>query len=77
MSGQAKFRDDEGWIWEAVERSRRTFDAGVARDTAASEARALYFMSRYQTRRCDDFPPDWQRRPAEELIDLWEAATPL
>ncbi len=64
----ARFRDENGWTWEAVERTVGT--DGVA-------APALYFISRYQTRRCDRFPTDWERRTPDELLDLCEAAVPL
>lgn len=74
MSRQAKFRDGEGWAWEVVERSDNLDGMPNA---VGDGGRALYFLSRYQTRRVDDFPVDWQLRPADELIDLWRAAVPL
>ncbi len=71
MSTIAKFRDEEGWAWEAVERSRAH---ALDSDDASP---ALYFISRFQTRRCDRFPSDWERRSTDELLDLWEAAVTL
>ncbi len=68
MARIAKFRDESGWTWEAVEGM-----AGEQGDAAPT----LYFISRYQTRKCDRFPLDWERRPSDELLDLWQAAIPL
>lgn len=72
MSRQAKFRDADGWLWEAIERPR---EADVP--TASDGPRTLFFLSRYQTRRRDDFPSDWDRRSADELLELLRTARPL
>jgi hypothetical protein len=71
---EIRFRDDAGWQWEVVEhrsRKQRSIDDSVPR------LRALYFLSRYQTRRCDDFPADWAKRSPRDLMELWADAKPL
>lgn len=68
-----RFRDDDGWHWQVVEHSGR--DAWHT--TTRMRRRCLYFLSRYETRRCDDFPDDWSRRSAAELSRLCEVAVTL
>ena len=72
MARQANFRDAEGWSWVAVEHEPEVGD-----DARTGVGRVLYFLSRYQTRRTEDFPMDWQLRPASDLLDLWLAAVPV
>lgn len=74
MSRQMKFRDDDGWLWEAIEHPR---EREVRARTEGPARRALYFLSRYQTRRRDDFPSDWHRRTADELLALFRTAQPI
>jgi len=69
---EIRFRDRAGWQWEVVESSKRR----VSED-AAEVQRALYFLNRYETRRIDEFPADWARRPSKELMKLCEVAEPL
>jgi hypothetical protein len=71
---EIRFRDRAGWQWEVVESSkRRVIDEQGEND----RRRALYFLNRYETRRIDDFPSDWAKRPSKELIRLCEVAEPL
>ena len=71
---EIRFRDRAGWQWEVVESSRRR----AANDSGANERRrALYFLNRYETRRIEEFPSDWAKRPSRELIQLCEIAEPL
>lgn len=68
---EIRFRDQAGWQWEVVESSKRRMSGNKERE------RALYFLNRYETRRIDEFPADWARRPSKELMDLCEVAEPL
>ena len=71
---EIRFRDRAGWQWEVVESSRRR----VSNDSSGNERRrALYFLNRYETRRIEEFPSDWAKRPSRELIQLCEIAEPL
>lgn len=69
---EIRFRDQAGWQWEVVESSKRRSSSGEQ-----ERRRALYFLNRYETRRIDDFPADWAKRPSKELIRLCEVAEPL
>ena len=69
---EVRIRDQAGWQWEVVESSTR----GVS-DGKQEQQRSLYFLNRYETRRIDEFPADWAKRPPKELIRLWEVAEPL
>lgn len=69
---EIRFRDRAGWQWEVVESSKRRVSDGTA-----DGQRALYFLNRYETRRIDEFPSDWAKRPSKELIRLCEVAEPL
>jgi hypothetical protein len=71
---EIRFRDSDGWQWKVVEHSSRR---KAAVEESTSRPRSLYFLSRYETRRCDDFPTDWAKRPPKELIRLCEVAEPL
>ena len=68
---EIRFRDQAGWQWEVVESSKRRMSGDKERE------RALYFLNRYETRRIDEFPADWARRPSKELMRLCEVAEPL
>lgn len=70
--GEIRFRDQAGWQWEVVESSKRRVDAGKG-----ERQRSLYFLNRYETRRIDEFPADWAKRPSKELVRLCEVAEPL
>lgn len=70
-----RFRDDAGWQWEVIEHPG---GAGWRdREVPLAGQRCLYFLSRYETRRCDEFPEDWARRSAAELARLCEVAKAL
>jgi hypothetical protein len=69
---EIRFRDRAGWQWEVIESSKRRVSEG-----AADAQRALYFLNRYETRRIDEFPADWAKRPSKELMKLCEVAEPL
>jgi len=69
---EIRFRDQAGWQWEVVESSKRRIDAGKG-----ERQRTLYFLNRYETRRIDEFPADWAKRPSKELVRLCEVAEPL
>lgn len=69
---EIRFRDQAGWQWEVVESSK----ARIA-DGTQERSRSLYFLNRYETRRIDDFPADWAKRPPKELIRLCEVAEPI
>ena len=69
---EIRIRDRAGWQWEVVESSKRR-----KTDGSGDKQRALYFLNRYETRRIDEFPPDWAKRPPKELIRLCEVAEPL
>jgi hypothetical protein len=70
---EIRFRDDAGWQWAVVEHSNRR----KASADPSSRGQTLYFLSRYETRRCDDYPPDWAKRPPKELKHLCDVAKPL
>ena len=71
---EIRFRDRAGWQWEVVESSKRR----VADEKGENERRrALYFLNRYETRRIEEFPTDWAKRPSKELMRLCEVAEPL
>lgn len=71
---EIRFRDRAGWQWEVVESSKRR----VADEKGENERRrALYFLNRYETRRIEEFPNDWAKRPSKELMRLCEVAEPL
>ena len=69
---EIRFRDKAGWQWEVVESSKRRVD-----QSKGERQGALYFLNRYETRRIDEFPADWAKRPSKELVRLCEVAEPL
>jgi hypothetical protein len=69
---EIRIRDRAGWQWEIVESAKRRSSDGKV-DTQ----RTLYFLNRYETRRTEDFPADWAKRPPKELLRLCEVAEPL
>jgi len=69
---EIRFRDQAGWQWEAVESSKRRASEGKA-----ERQRTLYFLNRYETRRTEEFPADWAKRPPKELVQLCEVAERL
>jgi hypothetical protein len=69
---EIRFRDQAGWQWEVVE-SVKPRNA----DGKQERRRSLYFLNRYETRRIDDFPADWAKRPSKDLIRLCEVAEPI
>jgi hypothetical protein len=69
---EIRFRDQAGWQWEVVESSKSRIADGKQ-----ERSRSLYFLNRYETRRIDEFPADWAKRPPKELIRLCEVAEPL
>ena len=69
---EIRIRDRAGWQWEIVESSKRRASEGTT-----EQQRALYFLNRYETRRIQEFPADWAKRPPKELIKLCEGAEPL
>jgi len=69
---EIRIRDEAGWQWEIVESSKRRAEEGKT-----DRQRALYFLNRYETRRIEEFPADWAKRPPKELIRLCEVAEPL
>ncbi|HEY7234857.1 MAG TPA: hypothetical protein VH539_11955 [Gemmatimonadaceae bacterium] len=69
---EIRFRDQAGWQWEVVESSKRR-----ANDGRAERQRTLYFLNRYETRRIEEFPADWAKRPPKELVQLCEVAEPI
>ena len=58
-----------GVRWEVCETPR----VADRRDASASHS-ALYFLSRAGSRRCDEFPADWQELPDKELCALFRRA---
>ena len=71
---EIRIRDEAGWQWQVVEHASRRHDAP---DDMPQRRRSLYVLSRYETRRCDDFPPDWAKRTPKDLLELWADAEPL
>jgi hypothetical protein len=69
---EIRIRDQAGWQWEIVETSKRRVNEGTT-----ERQRALYFLNRYETRRIEEYPADWARRPPKELLRLCEVAEPL
>jgi len=69
---EIRFRDEAGWQWAAVESSKRRAGEGKA-----ERQRTLYFLNRYETRRTEEFPADWAKRPPKELVQLCEVAERL
>jgi hypothetical protein len=69
---EIRIRDRAGWQWEIVESSKRR-----PNDGQTERQPALYFLNRYETRRIDEFPVDWAKRPPKELVRLCEVAEPL
>ena len=69
---EIRIRDQAGWQWEIVESSKRRVEEGTT-----DRQRSLYFLNRYETRRIDEFPADWAKRPPKELVRLCEVAEPL
>ena len=67
-----RFRDQAGWQWEVVESSKPRIADGKQ-----ERHKSLYFLNRYETRRIDEFPADWAKRPSKDLIRLCEVAEPL
>lgn len=68
---EIRFRDSSGWQWEVVEHP------SPRQQPPVDAVRRLYFLNRYETRRCDEFPADWAKRSPKDLMELWEDAEPL
>jgi hypothetical protein len=68
-----KFVHADGWTWEALE----TPPPAPTLDGNDGEQSVLYFLSRNESRRCDDFPEEWVSLPTSMLRTLCDRAVPL
>ena len=72
-----RFVDPAGWTWQALEISTAAHDDAHALLSGRVERPVLYFISRYATRRMDEFPDDWPALPSTQLANLCERAKPI
>ena len=68
-----RFVDPAGWTWQAIEICP-TQDEAHALLRNMPERPVLYFISRYSTRRMDEFPDDWPALPSPQLAKLCDRA---
>ena len=66
-----------GWTWQALEISSPPYEDAHAILAGRKEKTVLYFISRYATRRMEDFPDDWPALSSAQLASLCERASPI
>lgn len=73
-----RFVDSHGVLWAVMQERVREVRYPALADDPIDESFAywLYFLSRAEVRRVDDFPPDWAERSSEELEEIVRRGEP-